>query len=95
MDQITEAKYLAQDNSDRYRPIIRYLFEQHEIYRYQVFKREIYEHVKSAYPEIKYTKEEVEQDLRMLVKWGNLIERQVNRNFKSIAEIKQKTSTTS
>ncbi|ARU61514.1 TIGR02677 family protein [Tumebacillus avium] len=90
VEQITEAKYLAQDNTDRYRPIIRYLFEQHEIYRYQIFKKEIYEHMKSSYPDVKYTEEEVEQDLKMLVKWGNLIERQDNRTNKTIAEIKQK-----
>jgi len=70
---IQEVKYLATENSWRYRPLMRYCFYRYEQLEYWLYKEEIWEELRK-YPEFTaYTLEECQQDLETLVQWGNLV----------------------
>ncbi|MGL4738590.1 MAG: DUF2397 domain-containing protein, partial [Cellulosilyticaceae bacterium] len=70
--QIEESKYLSQENTWRYRTIIRLMYKQYEKMQYWVFKEEIYEYVKQYEEFEHYTMDLLKSDLNTLVEWHNL-----------------------
>ena len=48
---ITETKYLATDNSYRYRPIMRYFYQKYEEAKNWIYKEEIYDYMRTIIPE--------------------------------------------
>jgi len=89
---LLEAKYLAQDNSYRYRTILRYFYEQQQRYRNRLEPDEILRAVRERLdPQDaqSYTEELLQQDLQQLYEWGNLNRRQSGKVSK-IEEFKKK-----
>lgn len=87
---IQEVKYLATENSWRYRPLMRYCFYRYEQLEYWLYKEEIWEELRK-YPEFTaYTLEECQQDLETLVQWGNLVPVQDTAKARTIEEFKTK-----
>lgn len=86
--QITETKYLATDNSYRYRPIMRYFYQRYEEAKNWIYKEEIYDYMKKIIPE--YSVEELERDLATLVENMSLDAIQDNKNIHSLAEFKNR-----
>lgn len=88
--QITETKYLAVENSWRYRVIVRCFYEQFEQINYILYKEDVYnELVKHPIFE-GYTLEQCLLDLDSLVSWGNLIAIQDTAKVQTIEEFKNK-----
>ncbi len=87
---IQEVKYLATENSWRYRPLMRYCFLKYEQLQYWLYKTDIWKEL-SAYPEFRdYTLEECQQDLDTLCQWGNLIPVQDTAKARTVEEFKTK-----
>lgn len=87
---ITETKYLTAENCGRYRPILRYFYQQYEKIKYWLYKEEVYEELKShAYFET-YTLEQCKQDLDVLVEWGNLVPVQDTSRVATVEQFKNK-----
>lgn len=86
--QIAEVKYLCVENTERYRPIIRYFFKQYEKLEYWLYKEDVYNHLKSNFEN--YTIEQCEQDLLRLTEWGNLTNIQDSSNVKTVEEFKNR-----
>ncbi|MGL4345620.1 MAG: TIGR02677 family protein [Cellulosilyticaceae bacterium] len=70
--QIEESKYLSQENTWRYRTIIRLMYKQYEKMQYWVFKEDVYEYLKQYEEFQNYTMELLKSDLNALVEWHNL-----------------------
>ena len=85
---ITETKYLATDNSYRYRPIMRYFYQKYEEAKNWIYKEEIYDYMRNIIPE--YSMEELERDLANLVENMSLDAIQDNKNIRSLAEFKNR-----
>ena len=87
---IQEVKYLATENSWRYRPIMRYFYFQYEQLQYWLYKEDVYEELK-RHPEFAvYTIDECQQDLETLVQWGNLVPVQDTTKARTVEEFKTK-----
>ena len=69
--KITESKYLNQENSFRYRNILRIAFYKYEKMKYWLDQNEIYEEIKKLEDFENYTIENLKQDLDMLVEFKN------------------------
>ncbi len=87
---IIETSYLNTDNTWRYRAILRYCFIQHERLRHYVYPEEIYLHLKESRYFAGYTEEQLQQDLKQLVDWKNLIPRQETGRVHTIEDFKRK-----
>ena len=87
---IHEAKYLNVENTDRYRVIIRYFFEQYEKLKYWLYQEEVFEHLIGYDYFSDYTLEQCTSDLSALVNWNNLIPTQDTRKVTSLEEFKNK-----
>src|SRR5690554_4215720 len=87
---IQEVKYLATENSRRYRPLMRYFYYQYEQLNYWLYKEEVYMELKKHPEFAAYTIEECQQDLETLVQWGNLIPVQDTAKAKTVEEFKTK-----
>ncbi len=88
--KITEAKYLVEENSWRYRVIIRYFFTQYEKIKYWLYKEDIFEELKKHELFADYTMEQCKQDLDVLIKWGNLVAVQDSSKVATVEEFKNK-----
>lgn len=86
--QIEEVKYLSVENTDRYRPIIRYFFKQYEKLEYWLYKEDVFNELKYNFED--YTIELCEQDLLRLTEWGNLTNIQDSSNVKTVEEFKNR-----
>ncbi len=86
--QIEEVKYLSVENTERYRPIIRYFFKQYEKLEYWLYKEDVYNALKNNFEN--YTLELCEQDLLRLTEWGNLNNIQDSSNVKTVEEFKNR-----
>ncbi len=86
--QIEEVKYLSVENTERYRPIIRYFFKQYEKLEYWLYKEDVYNNLKDNFEN--YTLELCEQDLLRLTEWGNLTNIQDSSNVKTVEEFKNR-----
>ncbi len=87
---IAEAKYLNTENSWRYRPILRFFYQQYEKLKYWMYKEEVYEQLKEHDMFSEYTIEQCRQDLDVLVEWGNLIPVQDTSKVSTVEEFKNK-----
>lgn len=87
---ITETKYLSAENCWRYRAILRFFYFQYEKIKYWMYKEEVFEElIKSTYFSA-YTIELCQQDLDMLVTWGNLVPVQDTSRAATIEQFKNK-----
>jgi uncharacterized protein (TIGR02677 family) len=87
---IQEAKYLATENSWRYRPIMRFFYHQYERLKYWMYKEEILVELRQYQEFDGYTIEQCRSDLDTLVEWGNLVPVQDTSKANTIAEFKNK-----
>ncbi|EAX48818.1 conserved hypothetical protein [Thermosinus carboxydivorans Nor1] len=87
---IVETSYLNRENSWRYRAILRYCFVQHERLHHYVYPEEIYQHLKASPFFAEYTEDQLQQDLKQLVEWKNLIPRQETGRVHTIEDFKRK-----
>lgn len=88
--QISETKYLATENSYRYRPIMRCFYHHYERLEYWLYKEDIYNELKDNDVFRNYTLEECERDLETLTEWMSLSKMQDTKNAASIEEFKNK-----
>ena len=84
--QITEAKYLNQENTYRYRPIMRFCYNKYEQAEYWLYKEDVFDGVKDLIKN--YTMEECERDLDFLVTNFSLTKMQDTKNINSLEEFK-------
>lgn len=88
--QITETSYLTTENTKRYRPILRYFYEQYEKINYMLYKEEVWSYLKDKPNFENYTQEICEADLTALVNWGNLSALQDTNNVSTVEEFKHR-----
>lgn len=86
LSQIDEVKYLVQDNTDRYRAIMKYLFNKYEEAEYWLYKEEIFDDVKKIISD--YTMDECERDLEFLLNNGSITKLQDTQNINTINDFK-------
>lgn len=87
---LIETKYLTVENTDRYRPIIRFFYLEHEKLRYWMYPEEVYEELHKEEYFKDYSEEQCRQDLEALTRWGNLSATQDTKNVNTIEEFKNK-----
>lgn len=88
--QITETSYLTTDNTKRYRPILRFFYEQYERINYMLYKEDIWNELHNKLNFENYTIEMCENDLAQLVAWGNLSALQDTNNVSTVEEFKHR-----
>ena len=88
--KITESKYLNQENSFRYRNILRIAFYKYEKMKYWLDQNEIYEEIKKLEDFENYTIENLKQDLDMLVEFKNFTAMQDTKKTRTIEEFKNR-----
>ena len=88
--KITESKYLNQENSFRYRNILRIAFYKYEKMKYWLDQNEIYEEIKKLEDFENYTIENLKQDLDMLVEFKNFTAVQDTKKTRTIEEFKNR-----
>ena len=88
--QITETSYLTTENTKRYRPILRYFYEQYEKINYMLYKEDVWNYLKDTPNFENYTLETCENDLTALVNWGNLSALQDTNNVSTVEEFKHR-----
>lgn len=87
---IREAKYLDVENTARYRSITRLFYLNYEKIKYWMYQEEVFEELIEDPYFSAYTMEQCQQDLEMLVEWGNLARIQDTRRVASIEEFKNR-----
>lgn len=87
---IVEVAYLNQENTWRYRAIVRYCYERHEKMQTYVYPEELYAYLTRNAQFAAYTFEQLEQDLRQLVEWKNLLPRQETGRARTIDDFKRR-----
>lgn len=70
--QITETAYLTTENTKRYRPILRYFYEEYEKINYMLYKEEVWNYLKNKPNFENYTIEMCENDLTAMVLCRNI-----------------------
>lgn len=88
--QITETSYLTTENTKRYRPILRYFYEQYERINYMLYKEDVWNELNGKLNFENYTIEMCENDLTQLVEWGNLTALQDTNNVTTVEEFKHR-----
>ena len=86
LEQIEEVKYLAQENTPRYRLIMHFMFSKYEEAEYWLYKEEIYSEVKKVISD--YTEEECDRDLEFLLNNSSLTKLQDTQNINTISDFK-------
>lgn len=86
LNQIDEVKYLSQENTPRYRQIMKFLFSKYEEAEYWLYKEEIYEAIKDNIDN--YTEDECERDLEFLLNNGSITKLQDTKNINTINDFK-------
>jgi len=87
---IVGAKYLNVENTNRYRTIIRFFYQQYEKLKYWMYQEEVYEELISYEYFNEYTLEQCQQDLSALVEWKNLLTMQDTKKVSTNEEFKNK-----
>ena len=88
--KIVETSYLTAENTKRYRPIIRYFYEQYEKINYMLYKEDVFNELQGKVNFENYTIEMCENDLNSLVNWGNLTALQDTSNVSTVEEFKHR-----
>ena len=86
LEPVNEVKYLVQENTPRYRIIMKFLFNKYEETEYWLYKEEIYSEVKKIIDD--YTEEECNRDLEFLLSNGSLTKLQDTQNINTINDFK-------
>lgn len=86
LNRIDEVKYLTQENSYRYRPIMRFFFNKYEQAEYWLYKEDVYEGVRKYIDN--YNLEECERDLQFLIENNSLTKLQDTQNINTISDFK-------
>ena len=86
LEQVNEVKYLAQENTYRYRIIMNFLFSKYEQAEYWLYKEEIINEVKQTLSD--YTEQECDRDLEFLLNNGSLTKLQDTQNINTINDFK-------
>ena len=87
---IVEVAYLNQENTWRYRAILRYCYERHEKMQTYVYPEELYAYLTRDAQFAAYAFEQLEQDLRQLVEWKNLLPQQETGRARTIDDFKRR-----
>jgi uncharacterized protein (TIGR02677 family) len=87
---VNETKYLSAENCYRYRPILRYFFDQYEKINYWMYKEEVHAELIKHEAFREYTIDQCRQDLDTLVAWGNLVPVQDTSKVTTVEEFKNK-----
>lgn len=87
---ITETSYLSVENTKRYRPIIRFFYEENEKMNYFLYKEDIFQEFTGLEGFEDYTIEKAESDLSALVHWKNLEPIQDIENVYTLESFKNK-----
>ncbi len=87
---IEEVKYLATENTWRYRSIIRHMYRQYDKMKYWLFKEEIYELLKVYEDFESYKEEQLKLDLEQLTNWGNIAAIADTTKVKTVEEFKNR-----
>lgn len=90
LKKIDEAKYLATENTYRYRAIMRYFYNQYEKFNYWIYRDDVYDALKKNDIFQDYTVEQCSLDLEALKEWKNLSAVQDTSKASSIEEFKNK-----
>ena len=88
--RIKEISYLNTDNTPRYRRILHFCFKKHEHMQTYIYPEDIFHELRSFEDLQDYTFDQLEQDLKMLSSWGNLIAHQETGNYKSLDDFKKR-----
>lgn len=83
---IEEVKYLAQENTVRYRLIMRFFFFKYEEAEYWLYKEDVFNELKETLSD--YTMEECERDLEFLLNNKSLTRLQDTQNINTINDFK-------
>jgi len=87
---IGEVRYLTTENCYRYRPILRYFYQQYEKINYWLYMEDVFAVMSQEAVLGSYTPELCRQDLDTLVAWGNLIPMQDTARAATVEEFKNK-----
>ncbi len=87
---LVEATYLTATNAWRYRAILRHFYIQHESMRHYLFPEEILAKLQQNAHFADYNEDQLEQDLKQLTDWGNLIARQETGRVNNIEEFRKR-----
>lgn len=85
LKKVPEAAYLTADNAPRYRPIMRYFYQQHGLHRFFLTGEEVREFYR-AQVDPAYTDDLADQDLSQLVEWGALSAEQDRSRVRTVDE---------
>lgn len=85
---IIETKYLATENTYRYRPIMRFFYHKYEQGTNWLYKEEIFEELKEAIND--YSLDDLERDLNFLVENESLTTIQDVKNIQTLEDFKNK-----
>lgn len=88
--QITETAYLTQQNTKRYRPIMRFFYEQYEKMNFMLYKEDVFEALNGSLFFEDYTLEQCDSDLETLKGWKNLTAVQDTKAVYTLEEFKNK-----
>lgn len=88
--QITETAYLTTENTKRYRPILRYFYEQYERINYMLYKEDVWNELQGKPNFENYTIEMCKNDLAGLVNLWNLTALQDTNNVLTVEEFKHR-----
>lgn len=88
--QIIETSYLTAINTKRYRPILRFFYEEYEKMNFMLYKEDIFEAFKGKTFFEDYTLEQCDLDLAALKEWKNLTAIQDSSTAYTLEEFKNK-----
>ncbi len=87
---VKEVNYLNVENTDRYRPILRFFYLKYERMKYWLYQEDVYEALREDPYFAHYTIEQCQQDLATLAGWGNLVTIQDSKNVRTLEEFKNR-----
>lgn len=88
--QITETAYLTKENTKRYRPILRFFYEQNQKMNYMLYKEDVFNELAGKMYFEDYTLEQCDCDLTSLTDYKNLIAIQDTAVAYTLEEFKNK-----
>ncbi|MGL5937006.1 MAG: DUF2397 family protein, partial [Cetobacterium sp.] len=88
--KIDEVRYITAENTERYRAIMRCMFDSFNSMSYWLYKEEIMEILRDYIEFENYTIEQLNADLNSLLEWKNLIADVDTANVASITEFKNR-----
>lgn len=90
LTKIPETTYLSADKAELYRAVMRLLYNEKEMFNSQLSKNEIIEKIRQRSEFTDLTDDELENALKQLTAWGNIVPMQDLREPATIEEYKRK-----